>query len=100
MTFLRPGTPPPSMAIVSAADKNVPITTRRVSEGTQCITGWSLAHASGWYILIRRSPSDGWPSRSAGSRSDKMLHGTSKVPHDNVIQQDAPSGTQMVTLDP
>ncbi len=22
----------------------------------QCITGWSLAHASGWYILIRRSP--------------------------------------------
>jgi len=39
-----------------AADKNVPITTRRVSEGTQCITGWSLAHASGWYIPIRRSP--------------------------------------------
>jgi len=34
------------------------ITTRRVSEGTQCITGWSLAHASGcdWNVLICRTP--------------------------------------------
>jgi len=41
-----------------AANENVPITTRRVSEGTQCINGWSLAHASPWFILIRRTPND------------------------------------------